>query len=914
MSKLLLVDGTNFLYRAYHGLPDLRTSAGEPTGALKGFYNMLGMLLKLVKPDAAACVFDAKGPTFRNAIYPAYKANRPPMPDDLRSQVGPVQELTGLLGWPMLVVPSVETDDVIGTLAKTARAQGMSVFIATGDKDMAQLVDESTFLVNTMTRTVLDVEGVKEKFGVKPSQMIDYLALMGDAVDNVPGIEKCGPKTAAKWLAQYETLEALAADAPNVPGKIGENLRKGLDFLPVAKDLVTIRCELDASGWLPGGIASLSFGQKKTSELEAFAVRWEMQALRRSLASVSEKPRAEEPSDDLFGSAPAAPVVPAAPPAPSARTFEVKERIFFDIAEGLPPGLRARTSPDALAVLDGFTDHTDGFEAEFGALAVFYDARLYVTRIDSAKPLNGDVAAALHGFLAGGPLASASHKRLSHALANLGVGFAESDDVEVMSYVREAHLKHDLASIASRLGLDAPGEDDVLGKGAGAVRSDFVADDELLGAFASRAKAIAVARAFYLEGADEHFARVYGTIEKPLVRVLFVMERNGVNIDAKLLQEESAALEARLAEMEKKIYDRAGAPFNIASPRQLSDVLFSKMGLTPPPKTKKTAAGAYSTSEEVLSALAQDHPVAGDLLEYRRIAKLKSTYTDKLPQMICARTGRIHTRFSQTTAVTGRLASSDPNLQNIPVRTAEGRRVREAFVAGPGSLIVSADYSQIELRIMAHLSGDAGLVRAFAQGLDIHRATAAEVFGKTPEAVTTEERRAAKVINFGLIYGMSAFGLSQNLGIEPSQAKIYIERYFERYPRVKAFMQAMREQAHALGYVQTAFGRRLFLPEIESSKVPVRQAAERQAINAPMQGTAADLIKLAMIATQEHIERRGLGTRLVLQVHDELVLEVPEGELQEVAETVPRIMAGVAELAVPLIAQVGSARNWEAAH
>ncbi|HAW45075.1 MAG TPA: DNA polymerase I [Sutterella sp.] len=899
MPKLLLVDGTNFLYRAYHGLPDLRTSQGEPTGAIKGFYNMLGMLKNLVKPDYAACIFDAKGPTFRNEIYPAYKANRPPMPDDLRAQAGPVRELVALLGWPVLEVPGIETDDVIGTITTIARAKDWSVFIATGDKDMAQLVDESTFIVNTMTRSIMDEAGVIEKFGVRADQMIDFLALMGDAVDNVPGIEKCGPKTAAKWLKEYETLDNLVAHATDVTGKIGENLRAGIPFLETAKDLVTIRREVDTSAWLGEGVEGLVFAAPDETALDAFSSRWQMRTVKREAVRAKEaSASALAPEVDLF----------AETKSQEKKTSALSRAVFWDALGALPVAFVA----GADITLDALTDATDGFTTRISVLAIGVGDTVYVTRLGGAMP--EAAAKRLSTFLNAAHVRAFEAKKLGHGLLNIGINLPAIDDVALMSYVAEAHLKHDLSALAIRIGRDAPDETDILGKGASAVTADFVGDDEIAKAMLKRAQTIDICADFYRQGTDAAFVRIYDEIEKPLSVVLLEMERAGVNVDVDFLKRQSAEIGAKLTDIEERIYTLAGTRFNIGSPKQLSEILFTRLSLAVPPKTKKTASGGYSTSEEVLSALAEDYPIARALLDWRMLSKLKSTYTDKLPEMVNPTTGRIHTRFSQVTAVTGRLASLEPNLQNIPIRTEEGRLVREAFVAGEGRKIVSADYSQIELRIMAHLSGDEGLISAFKEGRDIHRATAAEVFGVALEAVTATQRRAAKVINFGLIYGMSAYGLSQNLGIEPSEAKRYIERYFERYPKVYAYMQEMRDSARTKGYVQTAFGRRLYLPDIASSKVPVRQGAERQAINAPMQGTAADLIKRAMIATSRFLAERGLQTRLVLQVHDELVLEVPENELEIIVKTVPELMAGVATLSVPLVAQIGSADNWEAAH
>ena len=919
MKSLLLIDGTNFLYRAYHGLPDLRTSSGEPTGAIKGFYNMLGMLKSKLNPDYAVCIFDAKGPTFRNELYPAYKANRPPMPDDLRLQAGPVRELVRLLGLPLLEVPGIETDDVIGTLSALAQKKNWKVYIASGDKDMAQLVDVNTLIVNTMTHTILDPEGVKDKFGVPPERIIDYLALMGDAVDNVPGIDKCGPKTAAKWLNEYGSLDEVVRRAPEMKGKIGEHLREGIPFLPLAKKLVTIKRDADTSKWLKGGLESLVPGAPSEEELEAFFRRYQM---RSSMKKAQKKaaPAALPESGELFSMMGADGAVPGRIPAqdgPIADESPLQALRASFFTENDTDRIKKAASGAKAVTLDLFTEGGEGFVAKALAFAIGASSEVFVTRM--ALPLPAGSASALKEILlslSGMKVVTFGLKRVSHALMNAGLPPVSGDDIEIMSYVAEAHLKHDLAGAALRLGIDAPNEEEVLGKGASAKKIEDVPDTELLGAFEKRSRALRSLYVRYLadENAYSGYRQVYESIEKPLVRVLFTMERNGVYVDTFFLAKQSADLGARMRVLEEEVYALAGEKFNLSSPKQLSEALFTHMGLPVPPKTKKTASGGYSTSEDVLSILAEDYPVAKSILEYRRLSKLKSTYTDKLPVMVSPVDGRIHTEFSQTTAVTGRLASSNPNLQNIPIRTEEGRLVREAFAGQGDSMIVSADYSQIELRIMAHLSGDEGLISAFQKGMDIHKATAAEVFGIDPESVTPDQRRTAKVINFGLIYGMSAFGLSSNLGIDTRRSQMYIDRYFERYPKVAAFMGAMRAMAHRDGYVSTAFGRRLYLPDISSSKAPVRQAAERQAINAPMQGTAADLIKMAMTACERWIESAGLQTKLVLQVHDELVLEVPPSEVDLVKEKVPEIMAGVAKLSVPLVAQVGCAKNWEAAH
>lgn len=917
MKTVLLVDGSNFLYRAFHGLPDLRTSAGEPTGAIKGFANMLKMIRTMIKPDYAACVFDAHGGTFRDEIYSEYKANRPPMPEDLASQVEPIFSMVKAQGWPFLQVPGIEADDVIGTLAKQAEKKGFKVFIATGDKDMSQLVTDQVFILNTMTRQILNAEGVKAKYGVAPERIIDYLSLMGDAVDNVPGINKCGPKTAAKWVNDFGSLDEIMRRASEVKGKAGEYLREGLAFLPTAKALVTIKTDADLSAYVKDSdICSLTFNDEDSAFLAQFYARWEMQqskkAVQKRVSGKTEAKKAEPVTGDLFASIPAE---------PQEKPTEKKEgpiSIVQDAKalEELAQKLQGSKNVVSFTLL---CDPSDGMHATLSGVAFFVDGTSFYVPVGQDRIDKNTLKETLGTWFASDqPKVSAQCKYARHALANTGIELNRStEDVTLLSYVIEAHMKHELSNLALRwLKEDVPALEDLIGKGAKQIRCQAVEVEAAARFCAARAQAISdlFKHLRARVNADEGLRSIYETIELPTQNVLFIMERNGVLIDSMRLGAQSDALGDEIIKLEEACCKMAGERFNVASPKQLSHILFEVLQIPVPPKTKKTATGGYSTNEEVLQQLALDYPLPKAILEYRRLSKLKSTYTDKLPMMIFPGTGRVHTTFGQTTAVTGRLASSDPNLQNIPVRTGEGRRVREAFVAPSGSLIVSADYSQIELRIMAHLSADAGLLDAFHKGLDIHRATASEVFGVALDKVSPDQRRTAKVINFGLIYGMSAFGLAQNLGIEPQAARNYIDRYFTRYPGVKAYMEKTRTLAHEQGFVQTAFGRRLWLPDIQSSRAPVRAAAERAAINAPMQGTAADLIKKAMIAVQAWIEEQGLKTKLVLQVHDELVLEVPEMELSQVKETLPQLMQNVASLAVPLIAEVGSGDSWESAH
>ena len=922
MKTVLLVDGSNFLYRAFHGLPDLRTSAGEPTGAIKGFANMLKMIRSMIKPDYAACVFDAHGGTFRDEIYSQYKANRPPMPEDLSCQVEPIFTMVKAQGWPFLQVPGIEADDVIGTLAKQAEAKGFKVFIATGDKDMSQLVTDNVFILNTMTRQILDIEGVKNKFGVAPDKIIEYLSLMGDAVDNVPGITKCGPKTAAKWVNDFGGLDEIMQRAGEVKGKAGEYLREGMSFLPTARALVTIKTDADLSAWVKDGdVSSLVFNNEDTAFLTDFYARWEMQqskkSVQRQTASRVKAPKVENLTADLFAS------IPSEPQEAAAVASGDVELSIIDNSESLQAFADELSAAQESVSFSLLTDPSDGMHAVVSGIGFSVSNKNVYVPVAQDVSHTGvsalDVTRILGPWFASlNPKVSDQCKYARHALANMGISLnTATEDVTLLSYVIEAHMKHELANLALRwLKIDVPAIEDLIGKGAKAIKCAEVECERAAQFCTSRSRAIAdVFKILRTRvDSDEGLKSIYETVELPTQNVLFIMERNGVLVDSMRLGAQSDSLGDEIVKLEQKCWEMAGQKFNVASPKQLSHILFEVLEIPVPPKTKKTATGGYSTNEEVLQQLALDYPLPKTILEFRRLSKLKSTYTDKLPLMIYPKTGRVHTTFGQTTAVTGRLASSDPNLQNIPVRTGEGRRVREAFVAPFGSEIVSADYSQIELRIMAHLSADPGLLDAFHKGLDIHRATAAEVFGVSLDKVSPDQRRTAKVINFGLIYGMSAFGLAQNLGIEPQAARNYIDRYFARYPGVKAYMEKTRALAHEQGFVQTAFGRRLWLPDIASSKAPVRAAAERAAINAPMQGTAADLIKKAMIAVQAWIEENHLKTLLVLQVHDELVLEVPHEELEMVKEALPKLMQNVAQLAVPLIAEVGSGDSWESAH
>ncbi|HQU50396.1 MAG TPA: DNA polymerase I [Casimicrobiaceae bacterium] len=922
MPRLVLGDGSSYLYRAFHALPDLRTRSGEPTGALRGVLSMLRRIVDDDKPDYFAVVFDAPGRTFRDDLYPQYKANRPPMPDDLRAQIEPLHELVRAHGWPLLSVEGVEADDVIGTLAKAAKRQRIDTTISSSDKDLAQLVEPGITIVNTMSSETLDEAGVLAKFGVRADQILDLLTLTGDAVDNVPGVDKVGPKTAAKWLGEYGTLDNLVAHAAEVGGKVGENLRASLAWLPKGRELLTVRtdCKLDV------GPKDLVPAAPDGARLRALYERY---GFRSWLREVAGGPSAGMPAD-------AAGAIAARAAKEEARRFDPEANA--GTAKGKPADLSYECVLDAkaferwldairaapLVAFDTETTSLDPMAAEIVGLS-FAIAPGRACYVPVAHRYAGapdqlpreEVLEALRGWFADPKRAKLGQnvKYDEHALANHGIALAGvAQDTLLESYVLEAHRPHDMDSLAWRhLDWKTISYTEVAGKGAAQIGFDQVPVERATEYSAEDADVtLRLHRAMHPQiAADAKLRRVYETIELPVREVLFRMERNGVLIDAELLRAQSRELGERVVALERKAFELAGGPFNLASPKQLGEILFERMKL---PIAKKTATGQPSTDEEVLEALAADYPLPKVLLEHRALAKLKSTYTDKLPQMVNPRTGRVHTTFSQATAVTGRLASSDPNLQNIPVRTEEGRRIREAFVAPKGRVLVSADYSQIELRIMAHLSQDPALVRAFEAGEDIHRATAAEIFGVTPKEVTADQRRYIKAVNFGLIYGMGAFGLAQQLGIERNAAQQFIDKYFQRYPGVAQYMQKTREEARENGYVETVFGRRLWLTDIKAGGGPRRAAAERAAINAPMQGTAADLVKLAMIAVDGWIRGGKLATTLLLQVHDELVLEVPERELARVKRELPELMTGVAKLSVPLVVDVGAGPNWERAH
>jgi len=925
MKTLLLVDGSSYLYRAFHAMPDLRNRQNEPTGAIQGVLNMLRRLHKEYPADYSACIFDAKGKTFRDDIYPEYKANRASMPDDLRAQVAPLHEAIKAMGWPLIVEEGVEADDVIGALAKQAEREGVRVIISTGDKDIAQLVNDHVTIVNTMSNEVLDIAGVTNKFGLPPERIVDYLILIGDTSDNVPGVEKVGPKTAVKWLTQYGTLENIIANADNITGVVGENLRKALPWLPTARELITIRCDVGIQESL-SDLAPRAMDKNKLAELFE---RFDFKSWRRELDSMGGEPISTTSlimptsSDDSF--APTSESITATPTETVVDFTPVTSRNYATILNESDLDLWLnKISQAPLVCFDTETTSLDPMNAKIVGMSFSIEAGsgayLPLTHdyFDAPEQLNFAATLARVKPILENPAIQKVGQNLKydqHVLANHDIqlkGIAH--DTLLQSYVFESHKTHNMDDLAMRhLGIKTISFDEVAGKGAKQVGFNQVTV-EVAAEYAAEDADITLQlhQAMYpVVQADDKLSFIYNEIEMPSREVLFTIERNGVLIDQGMLNRQSNEIGMKLMDLEKQAFELAGQPFNLGSPKQLQEILFGKLGIKP---TKKTPSGAPSTDEDVLQELALDYPLPKVLLEYRGLAKLKSTYTDKLPKMINTQTGRVHTNYNQAVAITGRLASSDPNLQNIPVRTAEGRRIREAFVAPAGSVIVSADYSQIELRIMAHLSQDEGMLSAFANNEDIHRATAAEIFGCDREAVTNEQRRYAKVINFGLIYGMSAFGLAQNLNIDRSAAQSYIERYFARYPGVRAYMQDTREVAKQKGYVETYFGRRLWVPEINSSNGMRRAGAERAAINAPMQGTAADLIKLAMIAVQNWIAAQQLNTKLIMQVHDELVLEVPDAELDLVQTMLPQLMQNVAKLDVPLLAEVGVGSNWEAAH
>ena len=936
---LVLVDGSSYLYRAFHALPPLNSSRGEPTGAIHGVVNMLVKLRRQYAGAHLAVVFDAPGRTFRDELFEQYKSHRPPMPDDLRAQIGPLLAILEAQGLPLLRIPGVEADDVIGTLACRAAQAGMRVVISTSDKDMSQLVNDSIVIVNTMSDTTLDRAGVKAKYDVYPEQIVGYLALVGDASDNIPGVPKVGPKTAAKWLEQYGTLDAVIEHAADIGGKAGENLRAGLDTLALSRRLATLNTDLD----LPLQLADLTERAPDTAALRELYGRYELRSLLRQLDPAgadgqSATAAADAPAADSAAGTTAAPASRAVPrpgrllstPGPGPQETDPPppspERRYETIStwEQLE-SWRAHLAKASLFAFDTETTSLDymsarivgvSFCAEPGVAAYLPLAHDYT---GAPEQLDRDRAlAALKPLLEDATHAKVGHhlKYDAHVLANHGIALAGMRyDTMLESYLwNSVATRHDMDSAAARyLGVTTIKFEDVAGKGARQLTFNQVPVDRAAEYSAEDADiTLQLHRVLWprIEGLPQ-LQRLYEQVEQPLVPVLGRMESRGVLIDGALLRAQSRELEAQLGQPIERAHQEAGAPFNIDSPRQLQQILFEKQQL---PVLRKTPTGQPSTAEDVLEELADSYALPRIVLDYRALAKLKSTYTDRLPEQINPHTGRVHTSYHQAVAQTGRLSSTDPNLQNIPVRSPEGRRIRQAFIAPPGQMLMAADYSQIELRIMAHLSGDEGLLAAFAQDRDVHQATAAEIFGIDSGAVDADQRRAAKSINFGLIYGMSPFGLARQLGIDRGAAQTYVNRYFERYPGVRRFMEQTRTQAKEQGYVETVMGRRLYLPDIRSSNRQLQQYAERSAINAPMQGTAADIIKRAMIDVDAWCEAEQAPARLIMQVHDELVLEVRADAVDSVKARVRDCMVGAASLAVPLKVDIGVGANWDEAH
>jgi len=901
---LLLVDGSSYLYRAFHALPDLRNAQGEPTGALYGVINMLRKLVQHHKAQYAACIFDARGKTFRDHLYPEYKSHRPPMPTDLAAQIEPIYVAVRALGWPVIAIEGVEADDIIGTLSQAAAKQDIHTIVSTGDKDLAQLINSHVTLVNTMSGEVLNEVSVRTKFGVPPDRIVDYLMLVGDAVDNVPGVTKVGPKTAVKWLSEYGSIEQLVAAADTIKGIVGTHLRAAIPHFPLTRKLLTVKCDCDLSAHI-SSVADLAPREPDTQALIALYDRYGFRTWLREMTGDGQRIPA--------GDAHIADDIPAAPAGVDYQTIDTWAK--FD-------AWLERLATVPLVALDVETTSLEAMQARLVGISMALAPGVagYIPLahrgLDNGVQLpKAEVLTRLRAWLEDPTRLKVLHhaKYDAHVFANENIALAGmAEDTMLQAYVLESHRNVGLQDLAQRLlGRRGVTYEELCGKGAKQICFDEVAIDKAA-YYASEDADFTLQLHLILRprvAADPALAYIY-RLEMQVSKVLLAIERAGVKVDAVELGRQSDVLGREMRALEQRAYELAGQTFNLNSPKQLGEMLFNRMGL---PVLRKTSNGAPSTDEEVLSKLALDYPLPQALLEYRTLSKLKSTYTDKLPRMINARTGRVHTHYSQAAVITGRLASSDPNLQNIPVRTEAGRRVRAAFVPEQGWL-VSADYSQVELRIMAHVSDDANLQRAFAAGVDIHRATAAEVFGVSPEEVAAEQRRAAKAINFGLIYGMSVFGLAANLGITRDAAQAYIDRYFARYPGVAHYMESTRQLARAQGYVQTVFGRRLWLPEIRGASGPRRQAAERAAINAPMQGTAADLIKMAMVTVQQWLDAERLQSRMTMQVHDELVLEVPDPELDVIKAALPGLMCNVAQLRVPLVAEVGVGKNWDQAH
>ena len=897
MTDLVLIDGSSYLYRAFHALPALSNSQGEPTGALHGVLTMIRKLLRDEHPAHVAVVFDAPGKTFRDELYADYKATRPPMPDELRSQIQPILDAVEAMGLPLLRVEGVEADDVIGTLCAQAEQKGLRVLVSTGDKDLAQLVTDKVTLINTMNDTRMDRDAVKAKFDVWPEQIIDYLALVGDSSDNIPGVPKVGPKTAAKWLNEYDSAAGIIAHGKEIKGKVGESLRDNVDSVNLSKALATIRTDVE----LDVGIEELKASAGDTEALRKLFGHYELRALLRQL---------DEESD-------------SAPPEP------VEEPVKTDYETVLDKGAFEtwcrKIGQAELVAFDTETTSLDYMSAEIVGLSLAI-AEGDACYIPLAHDYPGapdqlprdDVLAKLKPWLENGRKKKVGHhlKYDAHILARYDICLAGmAYDSMLESYVlNSVATRHDMDSVAQHyLGKTTIHYEDVAGKGARQLTFNQV-DLDVAAPYAAEDADITLQlhEALWAQLAEvTPLRKVYEDIEQPLVPVLLDMEETGVLVDRKMLARQSGELGKKMTELEAKAHELAGGPFNLGSPKQLQEILFEQQGL---PVIRKTPKGQPSTAEDVLVELANDYELPAVIIDYRGVSKLKSTYTDKLPLMINERTGRIHTSYHQAVAATGRLSSTDPNLQNIPIRTEEGRRIRKAFVAPEGQVLLAADYSQIELRIMAHLSADKGLLGAFEKEQDVHRATAAEVFETSLEEVTAEQRRSAKAINFGLMYGMSAFGLAKQLGISRAEAQDYVDLYFERYPGVKQYMDNIRSSASEKGYVETVFGRRLYLPEINARNAQRRQYAERSAINAPMQGTAADIIKRAMIEVHAWLEKERPGARMIMQVHDELVFEVEQGQADTVTKGVTALMNSAADLRAPLKVDVGVGANWDEAH
>ena len=892
--QLVLIDGSSYLFRAFHALPPLMSSKGQATGAIKGVISMIRKLMNEYPHSNLAVVFDAKGKTFRNEIYPEYKANRPPMPDELRSQIAPIHEIVRHMGVPLLIVEGVEADDVIGTLARQATEAKMKVLISTGDKDMAQLVNEHITLINTMTDTVMDVDGVIEKFGVRPDQIIDYLALVGDTSDNIPGVPKCGPKTAVKWLASYDSLQGVMNRAEEVKGKVGEYLRESMTFLPMSYELATIKQDVP----LEQAVDDLKISKPDEPGLKELFTDLEFKLWVEELSGV-----ASGASD------------------PDAATGDY-EVIFSE--EELDRWIEKLSAASCFA-FDTETTSLDYMKAELVGVSfacVAGEAAYVPMNHDyegAPTQLSTDLVLQKLRPLLEDPSRVIIGQNLKYDMSVLarygvtlaGIGFDTMLESYILNSIASRHNMDDLA--LKYLGRETIRFEDVAGKGAKQLTFNQVAVDVAANYAAEDADiTLQLHQVLWpkLE-ATPSLKSVFSEIELPLISILSKIERTGVLLDQALLNSQSKELEERLIELEQEAYQLAGEEFNLGSPKQLQQIFFEKLQL---PVIKKTPKGQPSTAEPVLQELALDYPLPKVIMEYRVLSKLKSTYTDQLPKQVNGETGRVHTSYHQAVTATGRLSSTDPNLQNIPIRTEEGRRIRKAFIAEEGYELVAADYSQIELRIMAHLSKDEGLVAAFNNNLDIHRATAAEVFGRKLEEVDDAERRSAKAINFGLIYGMSAFGLSRQLNIPRGAAQEYIDLYFERYPGVRNYMDRTRTEAAERGFVETIFGRRLYLPEINASNFQRRAAAERTAINAPMQGSAADIIKRAMIKVDAWLEESKLDARIIMQVHDELVLEVNRRDTEAVVVGLKKHMSGAADLTIPLEVEVGIGPNWDDAH